>query len=831
MRPWIIVTLALATALPASAKPKSRPAVPPVPDNEGERIVAYTEPGDLPRFRVGEDGETLELPLKHTHVEARITGHVAEVEITQEYVNNLGHPVEAIYVFPLPENSAVHRMRIEIGARVIESEIHEREEAKQIYEDAKQEGYTTALLEQERPNVFTQSVANIAPKKKIRVSINYVQTLTYDQGEYEFVFPMVVGPRFIPGSPIGSSGGGYSPDTDRVRDASRITPAVVGRGVRTGHDISLELMVDAGFEISGWDCATHAVRQLPAPDGRLALMLEERDSIPNRDFVLRYHVAAPEPRAALLTHRSGAENHHIALVIQPPDLDVEQLVGRREIIFVIDTSGSMQGPPLAMCKEAMAGAIAGLRPVDTFNVIVFSGSTGQLFESPRPANDHNTRLAAEFVAGLRAAGPTLMAKGVDAALSPAGDPGQHRYVFFMTDGYTGEEEEIIAGTRRLVAALEQQDRRAQVFSFGAGAAVNRHLLDGIAQAGKGLAVYSTTREDPYHAVSSFYRVIDHPVLTDIEIDWKGAQVSEVFPADPPDLFATRPLILHGKLRGRGPIEIEIHGRMDGRPVSIPVRAALTANQGRSVLDALWARAKIDWLEREILYNGYGWDQRTVDQITQLGLDYHLVTAYTSLVAVDRSRKVKGKAETIHQPVETPEGVDPFMAGAGVVDLGAMYTSPQCPPGQCMYKRKGQLKSQIYPNYGKRIDILKKETGVLRRKATQDTSRKHKLHTGALPAVPDPLGREEVKEVFRDQLRALRACAAATLAASSSLNTKIKVELIVDGRGTVRRVRFLESDLPEEVERCLEHILSRLVFRAFGGEPLRITYPLDLGPEG
>ncbi len=453
-------------------------------------------------------------------------------------------PIEAVYVFPFPENSAVDDMRMTVGDRVIRAEIRERNEARRVYERAKRRGNTAALLEQERPNVFTQSVANIAPGETIEVTVRYVQTLTYDAGEYEFVFPMVVGPRFIPGRPVGRKGTGWSYDTDQVPDASRITPPILGRGARSGHDISLEVSIDAGLPVADLEVPTHDVHMSEGDDVML-VTLQDHDTLPNRDFVMRYKTAGDQPRVAMLSHREDGDGY-FTLVVQPPQLDIEKVVGRREFIFVVDVSGSMSGIPLGVSKAAMRDALQRMRPVDTFNVITFAGRTGQLFSSPRPANETNIQAGEKFISGQRAGGGTMMAGAVQAALSPPVEHGRNRYVFFLTDGYIGNERAIFDGAEQLVHTLASRGQRARVFGLGVGSSVNRHLIDGIAKAGDGVAVYASHRDAPARAVDRFFRATDHPVLTNVHIDWGGLQVEESTPLRLPDLFATRPLLLHGR---------------------------------------------------------------------------------------------------------------------------------------------------------------------------------------------------------------------------------------------------------------------------------------------
>ncbi len=640
----------------------------------------YTEPGEIPQLQIEQDGKKLDLPLEHTHVKAQITGFVARVEVTQTYKNPFDDPLEAIYVFPLPENSAVDDMRIKIGDRVIVAEIKKRKEARETYEQAKRDGHTAALLEQERPNIFTQSVANIEPGKNIDVVVSYLQTLTYDAGKYEFVFPMVVGPRFMPGEALDrpSQGSGWAADTTRVPDASRISPPILGGGMRSGHDISLELVANAGLPIRGWDAPTHDVEETATFDGTLKLKLIDADNIPNRDFVLRYEVDGELPQATLLSHANGQEGGFFSLVIQPPSVDMEELVGQRELIFVLDVSGSMHGVPLQMGKDAMRHALRQLRPVDTFNVITFAGRTGTAFSAPRPANQTNLRQAMQFVDGLEAGGGTHMLQGVQAALSPTIEPGRHRYVFFMTDGYIGNEREIYAGTQQLIAALEERGQRARVFGYGLGSSVNRALLDAIGKHGKGTTVYSSTREDPTVPVNTFFRYIDHPILTDLDIDWGGLKVKQVFPTVTPDLFASRPTVIHGRYEGSGKGTIRIRGIADGRAQTMKLAVNLPRREKEhAALATLWARSKIEDLERSMVNNGG--HQQAVDAITKLGIDFRIVTAYTSFVAVDKTRTVDGTLKTVVQPVEAPEGVDPSMAA----------------PPQARYRsaRRGKLESR------------------------------------------------------------------------------------------------------------------------------------------
>ena len=553
---WFTVTLlSIVAALSLGCRPRSPSSLPSDPPNAtttsaasptadfGEAPVsndrdpaglfAYTDPGELPRLHIaGDDASTL--PLEHTDVAAQVRGHVARVRVTQRFVNDRAKPIEVVYTFPLPENAAVDDMRMVIGERVIHSEVRERSEALATYQSAREAGYMAALLEQERPNVFTQSVANVPPGEVIEVEIAYLQTLTQDAGRYEFVFPMVVGPRFIP-------------DTNTVPDASRITPPVVGPGERSGNDVSLTLDVNAGLGIDHWIAPTHTVIGTATARG-FSARLADAETIPNRDFVIRWMAAGSSARATLFMGPRDAEGFgHFSLLIQPPQMDLDAVVGRREMIFVVDRSGSMSGVPLALAKLTLRTALQRLRPVDTFDVVGFESSTERLFGTPRPANEQNLVLAERFIDGLQAGGGTMMADAVEAALAPRLSEGRHRYVFFLTDGYIGNESQIIEAAAALVDRAERAGGRARVFGLGIGAAPNDALIAGLSRAGQGVPLFVANREHPADVVDRYYRLVDHAVLEDLRVEWNGLTVEGVVPARLPDLFASHTVVVHGRL--------------------------------------------------------------------------------------------------------------------------------------------------------------------------------------------------------------------------------------------------------------------------------------------
>jgi len=616
-------------------------------------------------------------PLEHTAVEAQVLGFVAQVRVAQTFNNPFTDPLEAVYVFPLPQNAAVGEMSIRIGDRLVKGIIKTREEARAIYEEARREGKTTARLDQERPNIFTQYVANIEPGKKVVVEIVYDVVLAYSDGNYEFVYPMVVGPRYIPGTPDGKppKGEGWSPDTDEVPDASRITPPVKRPGSRSGHDITLDVILDPGMEMQKLSSPTHEIvvaRGLEVSPTAVRVRIAPGDRIPNKDFVLRYRLADDRPALSVLA-RQSARGGHFALLFEPPARAAASAVAPKEIFFVIDASGSMSGEPMSLVKRAMRYALEHLNPDDTFQIIRFSDSSSRLGAKPLANTPRNVRRALSYINGIRANGGTEMKKGIRAALRGKDRNGRLRVICFMTDGYIGNDADILGEINRLI------DDDTRLFAFGVGSSVNRYLLEHMAEVGRGAVHYALLDQPPEDQVAAFYARVRSPVLTHIEIDWKGLDVSAMTPTRIPDLFAGQPIHVIGRYAKPGKARAVVRGRIGTRrveyalPVLLPADSGddlpaagadvdsgaealtrATTSAGCDALARLWARAKIrELMSRQI--TGAQSDAR--ERVTQLGLDYGLVTQYTSFVAVEqRVVNENGALRTYQVPVEMPEGV-------------------------------------------------------------------------------------------------------------------------------------------------------------------------------
>ena len=652
---FVAMLLSLGVALPALAR---EAAIAP-----GGCVIVPDDQGNV----VGE------CPLEHTDVEVEIAGFLARVTLTQRFANPFKDPIEAVYTFPMSEKSAVDTMLMKVGDRVIKGIIKERSEAERIYREARDAGKTASLLDQERPNIFTQSVANIMPGEAIEITISYVEYLRYEDGEYEFSFPMVVGPRYIPnGGPAPApspdpipleeplpGGPGVRPapvpyNGRYVPDAGRITPPVTRKGTRAGHDISLTVNLNAGLPIRDIESMLHEVDVKTVSENEAVIHLQNQNEIPNRDFVLKYSVAGEGIEDAILTH-TDARGGFVSLILQPPARLTPEAITPKEMIFVIDVSGSMRGFPIEKAKSAMRMCIEGMNPHDTFNLVTFAGGLGYCFDRAVPNAPQNRAKALEYLANLEGSGGTEMMQAIQAALGNQNDPERLRTVCFMTDGFIGNDMAILDAIRKNVST-------ARVFAFGIGSSVNRFLIEGMGREGRGASEIITLESDGDEAAQRFHERIQSPVLTDISIDFDGLPVTDLYPAPNaiPDLFASQPIVLTGRYTGRGKGTVTIRGNTAQGPFERSIPVALPGDEpANDVLASLWARQRIewlmaeDWLGTQVSNPKPGIKQDIID----LGLEFSLVSQYTSFVAVEeRVVNENGRPRTVEVPVEMPDGV-------------------------------------------------------------------------------------------------------------------------------------------------------------------------------
>lgn len=612
------------------------------------------------------DGESQVFPLKHTNVNATISGNLSRVEVTQRFENPFTDPLEAVYVFPLPDEAAVDDMEIKIGDRIIKGEIKKREEAQQIYEQAKREGRTAGLLEQERDNVFTQSLANIRPGEQIEVTIRYTDSLKFEGGDYEFVFPMVVGPRYIPGTPIGPSG-----DTDQVPDASRITPPVLKPGTRSGHDIAVTVAIDAGVPVQSVQSTSHQI-QVQEEGRTVRVQLANEDTIPNKDLILRYKVAGQETQTTVLT-QADERGGHFAVYLIPALTYRRNEIVPKDVVFLMDTSGSQQGDPLAKSQELMRRFINGLNPNDTFTIIDFANTTTQLSAQPLPNTAQNRAKAIAYIDQLDANGGTELMNGINAVLNfPPAPAGRLRSVVLLTDGYIGNDTEVIAAVQQRLPV------GVRLYSFGVGSSVNRFLLDRLAEVGRGTMQVIRQDEASGPVAEKFFQQINNPVLTNIQVEWLGeGSKPKIYPLAAPDLFANQPLVLFGRKDDRQSGRLRIRGVAAGGEryeQVLDVNFDPRGEAGNPAIAQLWGRARI----KELMNQMYGMETTSgVKAVTDTALAYRLLSQYTAFVAVSEEVRVDpdGTRRTVQVPVELPEGVS-YEGIFGPGEVTVNYAMPQ-----------------------------------------------------------------------------------------------------------------------------------------------------------
>ncbi|MET0668072.1 MAG: marine proteobacterial sortase target protein [Methyloceanibacter sp.] len=597
-----------------------------------------------------EDGSFVEVPRLATDIETVVNGTIARTTVIQRFENPSERWLEGIYVFPLPEQSAVDALRMEIGSRVIDGEIKPREEAKELYEAAKDAGYKASLVEQERPNIFTNSVANIGPKETVTIRIEYQETVKQDAGVYSLRFPLVVAPRYIPDPrnvKLVTNDGKYVV-TDPVPDRDRITPPVLDPDKAPKvNPVSIKVTLNAGFGLGDIRSAFHDIVITHTGDESATLKLL-KDTVPaDKDFELVWKPkAAAAPQTALFFETVGGSDYLLAMVA-PPTLDAAAKLLPRELIFVIDNSGSMAGDSIMQAKQSLLFAIDRLRPGDKFNVIRFDDTMETLFETAVDASSENLAVAKHFVSRLDAQGGTEMLPALKAALKDgaASDTSRVRQVVFLTDGAVGNEAELFA-------AIKADLGRSRLFAVGIGSAPNSYFMRRAAETGRGTFTHIGSDAQVLERMRALFAKLEKPVMVGLKASWPAGVSVEVWPDPLPDLYSGEPVVLSAKVSSRDG-ELKLEGTFDGKPWSETVKLA-DAVQGKGT-GKLWARSKIESLEGK-LYSGAS-EAETNKAIETVAIEHHLVSSRTSLVAIDKNpTRPDGKdVTTVKVPLNLPDG--------------------------------------------------------------------------------------------------------------------------------------------------------------------------------
>ena len=652
--------------------------------------VSDVQQGSL-LFRTDKPGVFHIAPTVDTRVNMKVSGMIVRSTVVQRFSNPDDFWVEGIYVFPLPDDASVDHMRMKIGERVVEGEIKEREAARKTYEAAKQQGKKVALIDQQRPNVFTNAVANIGPKESIVIEIEYQQVLHYEnnkgEGKFEVRFPMTVTPRYFPAvdhvpqpdleqvpqpqtpalqpavykvERVGRfNRSGWATTSDIIADSERMSPPFIANDTLDdqGHashaivnPVSINVELNTGFPINQIISPYHTIHTIRQAQGKASIQLAQQSVAANRDFDLVWTVdSGYAPRAALFNEEQGGKLYNLIMVMPPTEGVADNAQVAREVIYIIDTSGSMEGTSLQQAKSALSMALARLRPADTFNIVQFNSVTSALFDSAHLANRQNIQQAQNYVNRLYATGGTEMLPALRQAFDGVVDKGQLRQVIFLTDGSVGNESQLFD-------LIKSKLGNSRLFTIGIGSAPNSYFMTRAAEFGRGTYTYVGSSNEVQTKMQDLFTKLETPVLTDLKVTLPDNVHAEVWPKQIPDLYLGEPVIIaiqSQQLEGN----VQITGqRADSQwQVELPVRGG----QPGSGVGVLWARAKIKDLMNDMAVNqGDGVQTQNLKKsIIDVALQHHLVSKYTSLVAVDKTptRAVWDHLNTSKIPNQMPYG--------------------------------------------------------------------------------------------------------------------------------------------------------------------------------
>ncbi|MBC7863142.1 MAG: TonB family protein [Bacteroidia bacterium] len=589
---------------------------------------------ESPFFEIlGKRGETETLPLLSTNADVNIAGVIADVKVTQVYVNRGSTPIEASYIFPASSRAAVYDMQFVLGKRTVKAQIMESQKAQQTYTKAKSEGKTASLLQQFRPNVFQMNLANIMPGDTIKVEMFYTELLLSENGIYEFAYPTVVGPRY--------TGDAHS----KTKEAS-FNPKYLNEGEKPTYLFDIKTKINAGVPISDLTCTSHNVNTIYEEPSVARIELSKEDVVRgNKDFILKFRLTGAKMQNGMLVYEGKDENYFL-MMMQPPKVVSKTAQPAKEYVFIMDVSGSQSGFPLEVSKVLMKNLLKNLGPKDKFNLLVFEGYSGFWSPASKIASEKNISDAVAFVDKQTAGGGTEMLSAIKKAMTFPHSKNYSRTFVIATDGFISFEKDNFDYIRANLGA-------ANFFAFGIGSSVNRFLVEGIARAGMGEPFIVTNEKEAKIAAEKFRTYISNPVLTNIKVSYDGFEVYDLVTKHVPDVFSLRPIVLFGKYKGApaGTIHISGINGFGNFSASINVAEAKAGNENKA-LRYLWARNKI----RELDDRGQIGNV-VKKQVTDLGLKYNLLTAYTSFVAVDDEiRNKNGNADSIGTVLPLPHGV-------------------------------------------------------------------------------------------------------------------------------------------------------------------------------
>ena len=763
-------------------------------ESSADSVMSRTDKTLSPYFLIKSDDPSVDrLPLLSTKADVSIAGVIADVKVKQVYKNDGKKPIEAIYTFPASTRAAVYAMKMTIGDRTIVADIREREKARKEYEQAKQEGKTASLLEQQRPNVFQMNVANIMPGDFITVEMSYTELLVPTEGVYEFAYPTVVGPRYS-----------NIPEKQAKETDKWVKSPYTHEGEAPTYEFGMNARIAAGLPIQEITCPSH--KTSIAYDGLTAAVValdpvEKQGG--NRDFILRYRLAGGKIQSGLLLFKGKDENFFLAM-IQPPKRVEQFQIPPREYIFIVDVSGSMHGFPLDISKTLLRNLFANLRPRDYFNVLLFSGDNAVLSEQSLPATKENLEKAIKVIDEQRGGGGTEILPALKRSLALPRAKGTSRNFVIVTDGYVTVETEVFDLIRKSLGD-------ANFFAFGIGSGVNRYIIEGMARVGMGEPFVIEKPDAAAAQAEKFRKYIQTPVLTDIRVSFNGFDAYDVEPEHVPDVLAERPIVISGKWRGsvNGTVKVTGMGAQGAYSQTVSV-AEFPPDAANSALRYLWARQRIQLLAD---YNNLRQDSARIKEVTALGLKYSLLTQYTSFVAIDKKvRNVGGKTEVVEQVLPLPQGVSDYAVGGGAqAGLKGTFWSSPMPSRQAVSGERGGRFNDV--------EYLRE---------APSTPQSGTVEIGKIQ-VKGGLSERAVKDAVEKKLAEIRADYAIELSSQPKLKGKMVVEFVIQADGTVRDVKVTANQLTADLAKKLTEYFKQFTFAQPTGGEATVKVTLDFKP--
>ncbi|OGP91296.1 MAG: trypsin [Deltaproteobacteria bacterium RBG_19FT_COMBO_43_11] len=727
-------------------------------------------------FVNSDDPATDRLPLKSTLASVNISGVIADVLVTQVYKNDGKRPLEAIYIFPASTRAAVYGMKMTIGKRVIEAKIKKRDEARREYEQARNAGKSASLLEQQRPNVFQMNVANIMPGDEIKVELKYTELLVPTDRVYEFVYPTVVGPRYS-----NAKAGSVSPSEHWVENP------YLRQKQLSSTTFDINVAINAGMPIKDLTCSSHKVSAAFSAPSVAKVSLDKADKHGgNRDYILHYRLDGDKIQTGLLLYEGLKENFFV-LMMQPPKRVTKANIPGREYIFIVDVSGSMHGFPLDISKKLMSNLIGNLRSTDKFNVLLFSGGSTLMAEESLSATQENIQKAINVIERQRGGGGTELLPALKRALSLKKEENFARTVVIVTDGYVRVEEEAFDLIRKNLS-------NANMFAFGIGTSVNRHIIEGMAHVGMGEPFIIIKPEAAQAQAENFRKLIQSPVLTQVKIAFSRFKTYDVEPVSIPDVLAERPVLVFGKWRGNLKGTIKLSGISgEGKYTEIINVKNFKPSKDNAALKYLWARHRITIL---FDYNKLRSDDKRIKEVTNLGLNYNLLTAYTSFVAVDNEvRNVDGKLTTVKQPLPLPQGVSDYAVGGN----GNYAAAPNMQKSMGMVSMRGKMESRLT------------EDKSVKEQEVQFPGKKNEKQKISIKSVTVGKGltKDDIFKVAQAHINKIEKCFA-----GKKLSGTIKLNLTINSDGTVKNVEVVTGTIKDaKLRQCIIAQVKKWIFPA------------------